>query len=101
MLVLSDDREDGVIWGEIIDTRRVCPLRRNTSFRKAMEIFRSGNPESALKYLKQTIVIAPGYSKALFEMGNCLTQLGEHEEARVRYEQAVLIDPALKELLGK
>ena len=66
-----------------------------------MEIFRSGNPESALKYLKQTIVIAPGYSKALFEMGNCLTQLGEHEEARVRYEQAVQIDPALKKPAGK
>jgi tetratricopeptide (TPR) repeat protein len=77
------------------------PIEAQYLFRKAMEIFRSGNPESALKYLKQTIVIAPGYSKALFEMGNCLTQLGEHEEARIRYEQAVLIDPALKELWGK
>jgi Flp pilus assembly protein TadD len=46
-------------------------------------------------------VIAPRYSKALFEMGNCLTTLGEHEEARVRYEQAVQIDPALKDLLEK
>jgi Flp pilus assembly protein TadD len=32
-------------------------------------------------------------------MGNCLTKLGEHEEARVRYEQAFQIDPALKDLL--
>jgi tetratricopeptide (TPR) repeat protein len=47
------------------------------------------------------MVIAPCYSKALFEMGNCLTTLGKHEEARVRYEQAVRIDPALKELLEK
>jgi Tfp pilus assembly protein PilF len=64
-------------------------------------MFRSGKPESALKYLKQTMVIAPRYSKALFEMGNCLTTLGEHEEARVRYEQAVQIDPALQDLLEK
>jgi tetratricopeptide (TPR) repeat protein len=77
------------------------PIEAQYLFRKAMEIFRSGNPESALKYLKQTIVIAPGYSKALFEMGNCLTQLGEHEEALVRYEQAVMIDPALKELIRR
>jgi Flp pilus assembly protein TadD len=34
-------------------------------------------------------------------MGNCLTQLGNLEEARVRYEQAVRIDPALKDLLEK
>jgi Flp pilus assembly protein TadD len=47
------------------------------------------------------MVIAPRYAKALFEMGNCLTKLGQHEEARVRYEQAVQIDPALKERLEK
>jgi Flp pilus assembly protein TadD len=47
------------------------------------------------------MVIAPCYSKALYEMGNCLTKLGEHEEARVRYEQAVRIDPALKDLMEK
>jgi len=34
-------------------------------------------------------------------MGKCLTNLGEHEEARVRYEQAYQIDPALKDLLEK
>jgi Flp pilus assembly protein TadD len=34
-------------------------------------------------------------------MGNCLTKLGEHEEARVHYEKAIQIDPALKELLEK
>jgi Flp pilus assembly protein TadD len=32
-------------------------------------------------------------------MGNCLTRLGECEEARVRYEQAFRLDPALRELL--
>jgi tetratricopeptide (TPR) repeat protein len=77
------------------------PIEAQYLYRKAMEMFSLGKTESALKYLKQTMVIAPRYSKALFEMGNCLTKLGQHEEARVRYEQAVRIDPALKELLEK
>jgi hypothetical protein len=36
--------------------------------KKAMEIFILGKPERALKYFKQTMVIAPPYSKALFEI---------------------------------
>jgi tetratricopeptide (TPR) repeat protein len=55
----------------------------------------------ALKYLRQTTVIAPCYSKALFEMGNCLSELGQLEEASARYEQAIQIDPALKEIREK
>jgi Tfp pilus assembly protein PilF len=89
----------GMGW-KYIYTKGV-PIEAQYLYRKAMEMFRLGKPESALKYLKQTMVIAPHYSKALFEMGNCLTTLGEHEEARVRYEQAVQIDPALKDLLEK
>jgi tetratricopeptide (TPR) repeat protein len=76
------------------------PIEAQYLFRKAMELYKIGNAESALKYLQQTIVIAPHYSKALFEMGNCLVQLGKHEEANARYEQAVRIDPALKDLLA-
>ena len=89
----------GMGW-KYIYTKGV-PIEAQYLYKKAMEMFRLGKPESALKYLKQTMVIAPCYSKALFEMGNCLTKLGDHEEARVRYEQAVQIDPALKELLEK
>ncbi len=77
------------------------PIEAQYLYKKAMEMFRLGNPESALKYLRQTMVIAPRYSKALFEMGNCLTKLGKYEEARVHYEQAFQIDPALKDQMGK
>jgi tetratricopeptide (TPR) repeat protein len=77
------------------------PIEAQFLYRKAMDMYSNGKTDSALKYLKQTLVIAPGYAKALFEMGNCLTRLDKHEEARVRYEQAVRIDPALKELLEK
>jgi len=77
------------------------PIEAQYLYKKAMEMFRSGNPEGALKYFRQTMVIAPCYSKALFEMGNCLTTLGQYEEARVRYEQAIQIDPDLKYPLEK
>jgi Flp pilus assembly protein TadD len=77
------------------------PIEAQYLYKKAMELYGIGQVETALKYLRQTTVIAPRYSKALFEMGNCLTKLGEHEEARVRYEQAVQIDPALKSILPK
>jgi tetratricopeptide (TPR) repeat protein len=75
------------------------PIEAQFLYKKAMEMNSKGNTESALRYLKQTMVIAPCYSKALFEMGNCLTRLGQHDEARIRYEQAVEIDPSLKEML--
>jgi tetratricopeptide (TPR) repeat protein len=77
------------------------PIEAQYLYKKAMEMDSRGNTESALKYLKQTMVIAPGYSKALFEMGNCLARLGQQEEARIRYEQAIEIDPSLKDLLEK
>jgi len=77
------------------------PIEAQYLYKKAMEMDSKGNTESALRYLKQTIVIAPGYSKALFEMGNCLARLGQHEEARARYEQAVEMDPSLRETKEK
>ena len=77
------------------------PIEAQYLFRKAMELYGTGQIETALKYLRQTTVIAPRYSKAFFEMGNCLTRLGQHEEATARYEQAIQIDPALREMLEK
>jgi len=77
------------------------PIEAQYLFKKAMEMYSVGKTETALKYLKQTMVIAPRYSKALFEMGNCLARLGQQEEATARYEQAIQIDPALKEILDK
>jgi tetratricopeptide (TPR) repeat protein len=77
------------------------PIEAQYLFKKAMEVYSMGKTETALKYLRQTTVIAPRYSKALFEMGNCLTELGQQEEANSRYEQAIQIDPALKEMREK
>jgi tetratricopeptide (TPR) repeat protein len=77
------------------------PIEAQYLFKKAMEVYSLGKTEMALKYLRQTTVIAPCYSKALFEMGNCLSELGQLEEASSRYEQAIQIDPALKEIREK
>ena len=96
--IVCRQNRGGDMGREYIYTKGV-PIEAQFLYKKALEMFRLGKPESALKYFKQTMVIAPRYSKALFEMGNCLTKLGEHEEARVRYEQAFQIDPALKDLL--
>jgi tetratricopeptide (TPR) repeat protein len=77
------------------------PIEAQYLYKKAMEMYNLGKTDSALKYLRQTLVIAPGYSKALFTMGTCLEQLGLHVEADARYEQAVQIDPSLKQILEK
>jgi tetratricopeptide (TPR) repeat protein len=72
------------------------PIEAQYLFKKAMEMYGMGKTETALKYLRQTLVIAPGYSKALFSMGTFLEELGRHDEAVARYEQAIRIEPALK-----
>jgi tetratricopeptide (TPR) repeat protein len=77
------------------------PIEAQYLFKKAMEVYSMGKTETALKYLRQTTVLAPGYSRALFEMSNCLAELGRHEEADERYEQAIQIDPALKDVRKK
>jgi tetratricopeptide (TPR) repeat protein len=73
------------------------PIEAQYLYKKAIEMYSLGKIDSALKYLRQTLVIAPCYSKALLTMGTCLDKLGLHDEATARYEQAILIDPSLKE----
>lgn len=77
------------------------PIEAQYLFKKAMEVYSMGKTETALKYLRQTTLLAPRYSKALFEMSNCLAELGQQEEAEERYEQAIRIDPSLQEQRGK
>ncbi|MFA5348237.1 MAG: tetratricopeptide repeat protein [Methanoregula sp.] len=77
------------------------PIEAQYLFKKAMEMYGLGKTESALKYLRQTLVIAPCYSKALFNMGTCLEKLGLYDEATARYDQAIRIEPALKDMRDK
>ena len=75
------------------------PIEAQYLFKKAMEMSSMGKTEGALKYFRQTLFIAPRYSKAHYQMGNYLTNLGQHEEAVVQYEKAIQIDPTLKDRL--
>lgn len=70
------------------------PIEAQYLYRKAQEMSRTGRDESALKYLKQAVIIAPSYSKAFYEMGNCLEKLGRHCEAFEKYNYVARIDPA-------
>jgi tetratricopeptide (TPR) repeat protein len=77
------------------------PIEAQYLYRKALEMNTLGKTESALKYIRQALVIAPGYSKALFEMSSCLEKLGQHDEADARYDQAIRIEPGLKDVREK
>ncbi len=77
------------------------PIEAQYLYKKAMEMVTTGNTESAVKYFRQALMIAPGYSKALFEMGTCLENLGLHDEAVQRYDQAIRLKPGLKDVREK
>ena len=55
---------------------RGIPIEAQFLYRKALDLSKRGDDESALKYLMQAVVIAPKYARAFFEMGNCLARLG-------------------------
>ena len=65
-------------------------------YRKAEEYLHQERYDTALRYFRQAVVIAPVYAKAICEMANCETQLGNHDEAVRLYNRAIAIDPALE-----
>ena len=62
-----------------------------------MELSQQGQTGTALNYYRQAVVIAPRYSQAYYEMGNCLARLGLYPEAIEKYQRAIHIDPASQE----
>jgi len=76
---------------------KAIPIEAQYLYRKAMELSLRGQPETALNYLRQAVVIAPRYSQAYIQMGNCLARLGLYPEAIEKYQRAIHIDPASSE----
>jgi tetratricopeptide (TPR) repeat protein len=73
------------------------PIEAQYLYRKALELSKLEHYDSALRYFRQAVVIAPRYSKAFYEMANCQAYLGEYDEAIRLYSRAIDIDPALTE----
>jgi tetratricopeptide (TPR) repeat protein len=69
------------------------PIEAQYLYRKALELSDLEKYETALKYFRQAVIIAPRYSKAVHEMGNCLEKLGHYSEAVNVYTRAIAIDP--------
>jgi tetratricopeptide (TPR) repeat protein len=76
---------------------KAIPIEAQYLYRKARELSLQGQPGMALNYFKQAVVIAPRYSQAYYEMGNCLARLGLYAEAIEKYQRAIHIDPSSPE----
>lgn len=69
------------------------PLEAQYLYRRGREMIDQHKEDIALVYLRQAVFIAPGFSKAYQELGNCLTRLGRPEEASAYHLKAYRIDP--------
>ena len=77
----------------------MVPVEAQYLYRKAVEFSNKGKYDTALNYLRQVVMIAPHFSKAFNEMGNCLCHMGREREALAKYEKALTIDPGFEEAL--
>ena len=73
-------------------------LEAQVLYRRALEMARLGRHEAALNDLRQVVVIAPRFTKALQEMGNTLDALGRYPEALTVYSRLLEIDPLNEEV---
>jgi len=74
-----------------IDTtraRQISPEAR-IQFKQASELLKQGKTEDALQGFKQAVEMAPNYTAALHETGNCLQHLSQPVEASVYYSRAL------------
>jgi tetratricopeptide (TPR) repeat protein len=68
-------------------------LEAQCLYRRARELKGRGQPDAAKKYLKQAVMVAPGFSNAFLELGNCCDMIGNYGEALCWYDRAIRIDP--------
>ena len=68
------------------------PLEAQYLYQRGREMIDQQKEDLALIYLRQAVFIAPGFSKAYRELGNCLARLGRSEEASAYHMKASRID---------
>lgn len=69
------------------------PLEAQYLYRRGQEMMDQKKEDAALVFLRQAVFIAPGFSKAYQELGNCLVRLGRPAEASAYFLKASRIDP--------
>jgi tetratricopeptide (TPR) repeat protein len=74
-------------------TNTTIPLEAQYLYRRGREMIDQQKEDIALVYLKQAVFIAPGFSKAYRELGECLLRLGRSEEASAYCMKASRINP--------
>ena len=65
------------------------PLEAQALYRRAREMADRGKYEEAVALLKQGVMIAPCFMRALDELGECLGRLGRYPEALASFEQSL------------
>jgi tetratricopeptide (TPR) repeat protein len=61
-------------------------------YRKALEPSSKGDNESSLKYLSNSVTLAPNFTIALCEMGHCYEKLGRFPEAVSKFDKVLEIN---------
>jgi tetratricopeptide (TPR) repeat protein len=74
------------------NNNEIIPLEAQYLYRRGREMIDQQKEDVALVYLRQAVFIAPGFSKAYRELGNCLARLGRLEEASAYHLKASRID---------
>lgn len=69
------------------------PLEAQYLYRRGMEMKDQHKENIALVYLRQAVFIAPEFSKAYLELGNCLARLGRVDEASVYLGKVSRMNP--------
>jgi tetratricopeptide (TPR) repeat protein len=69
------------------------PLEAQYLYRQGLFLSSEGKKEHALRSLRMAVLIAPRYTDAYNAMGNCLDELGRYEEAVLKYDRVLEIDP--------
>lgn len=67
----------------------VIPDKARHLYDRAFEHLSGGETEDALCCFREAVEIAPDFTPALHEIGNCLSDLGRHEEASEYYNRAL------------
>jgi len=78
-----------------IYSRNGITLEAQYLYRQGLEMMSRKMDEKALNYFRQAVFLSPRFSRACREIGECLTRLGRHEEAREYFIKTIRIDPAV------